>query len=59
MKLELNDGYNDVQVLKIYKNDIPEDIVENFAIQHNLSEKAKNKLLENVFDQLNEESNIT
>jgi len=32
MKLELNDGYNDVQVLKIYKNDIPEDIVENFAI---------------------------
>lgn len=58
MKLELNDGYN-VQTLKVFAHDVPEDIVENFAIKHNLSEKAKNQLLENVYEQLNEESNVS
>ena len=57
MKLELNDGYN-TQTLKVYPNDVPEDIVENFAIKHNLSEPAKNKLLDNVYEQLNE-SNVS
>lgn len=58
LKLELNDGYN-VQMLKVFARDVPEDIVENFAIKHNLSEQAKNQLLENVYEQLNEESNVS
>ena len=39
--------------------DIPEEAVENFAIMHNLSEKAKNNLLENVYDELNQESDVS
>lgn len=59
LKVQLNDGYNGVEALKVYRKDVPEDVVENFAIMHNLSEKAKNNLLENVYDQLNEESNVS
>lgn len=43
----------------MFRHDVPEDVVENFAIKHNLSEQAKNKLLENVYEQLNEESNVS
>lgn len=50
LRLELNKGYNGVQELTIYRNDVPEEVVENFAIMHNLSEKAKNNLLMKVFD---------
>lgn len=50
MRVQLTDSYKGVETLKIYERDIPEDVVENFAIMHNLSEKAKNNLLANVFE---------
>ena len=52
MKIELNDGYDEA-TLKVYSQDDPEEVVENFAIKHNLSENAKNRLLDNVLTQLN------
>jgi hypothetical protein len=57
LKLDVNGSRGpEIKYLKVYKHDDPEDIVENFAIENNLSEKAKNNLLNNVLDQLNEES---
>lgn len=59
LKLELNNARGGVKYLKIYERDEPEDIVENFAIEHNLSEQAKDQLLRNVFDQLKEETDAS
>ena len=50
LRVQLTDSYKGAATLKIYQKDMPEDVVENFAIMHNLSEKAKNNLLENVYE---------
>jgi hypothetical protein len=41
--VELDDGAN-VQYIKVYEGQQPEDIVENFGRKFNLSENAKVRL---------------
>ena len=52
LKLDLNNAQLGVKYLNIYECDQPEEIIENFAIEHNLSEHAKDILLLDVLEQL-------
>ena len=47
LKVELDNGQN-VQLLKVFENDDPEAIVNEFALKFNLSQKAKAKLLQRI-----------
>ena len=49
LKVEL-DGGDNVQHIKIYEGELPEDIVDQFGLKYNLTERAKYRLL----DQINE-----
>lgn len=52
MKVELDNGQN-VQLLKVFENDNPEAVVSAFASKYNISEKAKAKLLQRIYEQIN------
>jgi len=45
LKVELDGGEN-IQHIKVYEGQLPEDIVENFGRKFNLSERARFRLLE-------------
>jgi hypothetical protein len=45
LKVELDGGEN-IQHIKVYDGQLPEDIVEDFGRKFNLSERAKFRLLE-------------
>lgn len=51
LKVELDNGQN-VQLLKVYENDNPEDIVGKFATKFNISKKAQDKLLQRIYEQI-------
>lgn len=52
LKVELDNGQN-VQLLKVYENDNPDAVVAAFAAKYNISEKAKAKLLQRIYEQIN------
>lgn len=45
LKVELDGGEN-IQHIKVFEGQLPEDIVEDFGRKFNLSERAKFRLLE-------------
>lgn len=47
LKVELDGGEN-VQHIKVYEGQLPEDIVDEFARKFNLSENAKKRLLNQI-----------
>ena len=49
LKVEL-DGGNNVQLLKVFENDNPDNIVDAFSKKFKISEKAKTKLLERIYE---------
>lgn len=49
LKVELDNGQN-VQLLKVFENDNPETIVAEFANKFNISQKARGKLLERIYE---------
>ena len=52
LKVELDGGEN-IQHIKVYEGQLPEDIVEEFGQKFNLSERAKYRLLDQINDQIN------
>jgi len=52
LKVELDGGEN-IQHIKVYEGQLPEDIVEEFGKKFNLSERAKYRLLDQINDQIN------
>jgi len=51
LKVELDNGQN-VQLLKVFENDNPEAVVTEFANKFNISQKARGKLLERIYEQI-------
>lgn len=51
LKVELDGGQN-VQLLRVFEGQIPEEIVEEFGHKFNVSENAKHKLLSRIYEQL-------
>lgn len=51
LKVELDGGQN-VQLLRVYDGQIPEEIVEEFGQKFNVSENAKHKLLSRIYEQI-------
>lgn len=51
LKVELDGGQN-VQLLRVFEGQIPEEIVEDFGAKFNVSENAKHKLLSRIYEQL-------
>jgi hypothetical protein len=51
LKVELDNGQN-VQLLKVFENDNPEVVVTEFANKFNISQKARGKLLERIYEQI-------
>lgn len=51
LKVELDGGQN-VQLLRVYEGQIPEEIVEEFGEKFNVSENAKHKLLSRIYEQI-------
>ena len=51
LKVELDGGQN-VQLLRVYEGQIPEEIVEDFGAKFNISENAKHKLLSRIYEQI-------
>lgn len=49
LKVELDGGQN-VQLLRVYDGQIPEEIVEEFGQKFNVSENAKHKLLSRIYE---------
>ena len=47
LKVELDGGAN-VQLIKVYEGQLPEEIVNNFGAKFNLSERAKYRLLDQI-----------
>lgn len=51
LKVELDGGQN-VQLLRVYEGQIPEEIVDEFGQRFNVSENAKHKLLSRIYEQI-------
>ena len=51
LKVELDNGEK-VHMLRVYEGQIPEEIVEEFAEAYNISENAKHKLLNRIYEQI-------
>jgi hypothetical protein len=51
LKVELDNGQN-IQLLKVFENDNPEVTVNEFAAKFNISQKAKGKLLQRIYEQI-------
>jgi hypothetical protein len=52
LKVELDGGEN-IQHIKVYEGQLPEEIVDEFGRKFNLSERAKFRLLEQINEQIN------
>ena len=55
LKIELDGGEN-TQIIKVFKNQKPEEIVNEFGDRFNLSQNARDRLLEQVLQQIEEET---
>jgi len=49
LKVELEGGQN-VQLLKVYFGQIPEEVVEEFGEAYKISENSKHKLLKRIYE---------
>jgi len=52
LKVELDGGEN-VQHIRVFEGQLPEEIVEDFGRKFNLSERAKFRLLDQINEQIN------
>jgi len=51
LKVELDGGEN-IQHIKVYEGQNPHEIVNNFGKKFNLSDNAKNRLLDQIKEQI-------